>query len=71
MLVLGFVVFVLVYLASAPLLGAINQADIENFRAMFSGLGIISKILSVPLLFMSKLCVCRLNVAKKVVANGK
>ncbi|MCW4003195.1 MAG: oligosaccharide flippase family protein [Candidatus Bathyarchaeota archaeon] len=71
MLVAGFVVFLLVYLASAPLLGAINQTDIENFRAMFSGLGIISKILSLPLLFMSKMCICRVNVAKKLLTNGK
>jgi hypothetical protein len=49
MLGLGFVLFVLVYLISAPLLGAVNQADVNNFRSMFSGLGVVSKLLEVPL----------------------
>lgn len=65
-LVMGFVVFLVVYLASAPLLGAINQADIDNFKAMFSGLGVVSKILDIPLLFMRKMC--KENNAKKVLA---
>jgi O-antigen/teichoic acid export membrane protein len=55
-LVAGFVVFLVVYLAAAPLLGAVNRSDIDNFRAMFTGLGLVSKILEVPLLFMRKLC---------------
>ena len=64
----GFVVFLLVYLATAPLLGAVNQMDIENFRAMFSGLGVVSKVLNAPLLFMRKMC--KGNSAKKVLAAG-
>jgi O-antigen/teichoic acid export membrane protein len=64
----GFLVFLLVYLATAPLLGAVNQMDIENFRAMFSGLGVVSKVLNVPLLFMRKMC--KGNSAKKVLAAG-
>jgi stage V sporulation protein B len=55
-LVAGFVVFVVVFLTAAPLLGAVNRMDIENFRTMFSGLGVVSTILSVPLLFMRKMC---------------
>ena len=65
-LVTGFVVFLVVYLASAPLLGAVNRADIDNFKAMFSGLGVVSKILDIPLLFMRKMC--KENNAKKVLA---
>jgi hypothetical protein len=64
MLVMGFAVFMVVYLASAPLIGAVNQADIDNFKAMFSGSGVVSKILNFPLLFMSKMC--RKNNAKKI-----
>ncbi len=52
----GFVVFAFVYLAAAPLIGAVNQTDIDNFKNMFSSLGIIAKILNVPLLFMGKMC---------------
>ncbi|MCW3995063.1 MAG: oligosaccharide flippase family protein [Candidatus Bathyarchaeota archaeon] len=69
MLIAGTFVFLLMYLASAPLLGAVNQMDIENFRTMFSGLGIISKLLSVPLLFMQKMC--KNNVAKKAVVADR
>ncbi len=67
-LVAGFLVFLLVYLATAPLLGAVNQMDIENFRAMFSGLGVVSRVLNVPLLFMRKMC--KGNSAKKVLPTG-
>ncbi len=59
LLVAGFVVFLLVYLSLAPLLGAVNLMDIENFRSMFSGLGLVSKVLHLPLWFMSKLCRCK------------
>jgi stage V sporulation protein B len=52
----GFVVFLLVYLVAAPLLGAVNQMDIDNFRTMLSSLGAVSKVLNVFLMFMRKLC---------------
>ncbi|HSV49615.1 MAG TPA: oligosaccharide flippase family protein [Candidatus Acidoferrales bacterium] len=55
-LIAGIVVFLLVYLASVPLLGAVNRMDIINFKVMFSGLGIVSKVLDLPLLFMHKIC---------------
>ncbi|MCL2477524.1 oligosaccharide flippase family protein [Candidatus Bathycorpusculum sp.] len=55
-LVVGFLVFVGVYLVAAPVFGAVNRGDIENFRTMFAGLGIVSKFLNVPLLFMHKIC---------------
>jgi len=63
-LMAGFIVFLVVYLVAAPLLGAVNRVDIENFKAMFSGSGIISKILDIPLLFMQKFC--RDNNSKKL-----
>ena len=55
----GFAVFMVVYLAVAPLIGAINQTDIDNFEKMFSSLGIIAKISSFPLFFMRKMCEVR------------
>ena len=55
-LVTGVVVFLVVYLVAAPLLGAVNQMDIDNFKTMFSSLGVVSKVLNVPLMFMRKLC---------------
>jgi hypothetical protein len=52
LLILGFTVFTVSYLAAAPLVGAINQLDVNNLRAMLSGLGIVSKLLEVPFRFM-------------------
>ena len=51
----GTVLFVCVYLISAPLIGAINRTDVKNIREMFSGLGVISKILEVPLKIIERL----------------
>jgi O-antigen/teichoic acid export membrane protein len=67
-LVGGFIVFLVVYLASAPLIGAVNQTDIDNFKTMFSGLGVVSKILDVPLVFMRKMC--KNNNAEKVLLDS-
>jgi len=55
-LAVGAGIFLLVYLISAPLLGAVNRVDIDNLKTMTSGLGFISKILDFPLLFMRKIC---------------
>ena len=53
-LVTGGTIFLATYLAVAPLVGAINQTDINNLRAMFSGLGIVSKLLEIPLTLLEK-----------------
>jgi len=66
-LAVGFAVFVLVYLAMAPFLGAVNHMDIENFRSMFAGLGVVSKVLGVALLYMRKMC----RGKAKVTQNGE
>jgi O-antigen/teichoic acid export membrane protein len=50
----GSILFLTVYLISAPLVGAVNQTDVNNLRAMFSGLGIISKLLEIPLKILEK-----------------
>ncbi len=61
MLTAGGGLFLFVYLVSVPLIGAINQDDLNNLRVMFSGLGIVSKLLEillrlieVPLKFVAK-----------------
>ena len=48
-LVLGIAVFLVVYVFGAPLIGAVGQSDIDTLRNMFSGLGIVSKIINIPL----------------------
>ena len=55
LLIAGAILFLVVYLISAPLVGAIDQSDINNLRTMFSGLGIISRLLEIPLRIMEKL----------------
>ncbi len=55
LLVTGFILFLVVYLISVPLVGAINQSDVENLRTMFSNVGIISRLLEIPLKIIEKL----------------
>ncbi len=54
-LIIGGLTFLATYVVTAPIMGAINQADIYNLRMIFSGLGIISKLINVPLALMEKL----------------
>ena len=54
-LVGGLVLFCGVYLTTTPLSGAISREDIKNLRNIFSSLGIISKILDIPLTLMEKI----------------
>lgn len=56
LLAVGAGIFIVVYLISAPMLGAINRVDLDNLKTMTSGLGFISRILDFPLLFMRKIC---------------
>jgi O-antigen/teichoic acid export membrane protein len=48
-LIIGLVIFLTVYILGAPLIGAVCSADLDNLRAMFSDMGIVSKIISLPL----------------------
>jgi hypothetical protein len=54
MLTIGVTLFLATYLITAPLIGALNQKDIDNLRAMFSGLGIMSRLLEIPLTLLEK-----------------
>jgi stage V sporulation protein B len=50
----GVFLFLIVFLMSAPIVGAVNQADIKNLRLMFKGSGIILKIFEIILKIMEK-----------------
>jgi O-antigen/teichoic acid export membrane protein len=54
-LFLGALVFVLTYVFCVPFFGAINYSDVCTLRIMFSRLGIIAKILEIPLQLMTKI----------------
>jgi len=58
-LALGFVIFLGLYLLLAPLLGAVNRTDIGNLRMMFSGVGVVSGVLNVPLNLMERIAKIR------------
>jgi O-antigen/teichoic acid export membrane protein len=53
-LIAGGAVFLAVYILTAPMIGAITQTDIGNLRTMLSGLGIISRMLTGPLVLVEK-----------------
>jgi O-antigen/teichoic acid export membrane protein len=48
-LILGLAIFLTVYILGAPIIGAVTQSDIDALRNMFSNLGIVSKIINIPL----------------------
>jgi O-antigen/teichoic acid export membrane protein len=48
-LIMGLIIFLAVYVPSAPIIGAVSLTDINNLRTMFSGLGLISRIINLPL----------------------
>jgi O-antigen/teichoic acid export membrane protein len=54
-LAIGITAFTATYLITAPTLGAINKNDINNLKTIFSELGIISKLINIPLAAMEKL----------------
>ena len=54
-LVVGFFLFLLIYVAVAPLAGAVNIVDVSNMRTMSSNLGSVSKVLELPLKIMEKM----------------
>lgn len=49
MLACGVFVFVMIYLISLPLVGAVNLVDIANLRLMFSEIRVVSKFLEIVL----------------------
>jgi len=54
-LVIGGIIFLGIYLFAAPMIGAVNQTDINNLKTIFSGLGIISKLINIPFVVLEKI----------------
>jgi stage V sporulation protein B len=48
-LIIGLIVFLIVYIEGAPLIGAVSLADINSLRTIFSDMGIVTKIIDLPL----------------------
>jgi O-antigen/teichoic acid export membrane protein len=58
-LLLGGLLFVIIYLFLVPLFGAVDYTAVCNLRVMFSRLGIVATILEIPLRIMSKIAKLR------------
>ena len=54
-LIIGGFLFLATYLTVSPLIGAINKADIQNFKEMLMGFGPLASLFALPLLFLEKL----------------
>ena len=63
-LTIGLIIFITVYIPSAPIIGAVSLTDITNLRTMFSGLGLLSKLINIPLTIAEK-------IAKSVFGSKK
>jgi O-antigen/teichoic acid export membrane protein len=53
-LAIGGIIFLTAYILTAPITGAVTQTDINNLRTMLSGLGIVTKIVNIPLTIAEK-----------------
>jgi len=53
-LLIGGSLFLTVYILTAPIIGAISQKDTQTLRTMFSGLGVISTLINIPLALAEK-----------------
>ena len=54
-LILGATIYLITYMITAPLIGAINQQDIQNLKEMLTSLGPLAPILTTPLKLMEYL----------------
>lgn len=54
-LIIGTATFLTLYLTITPLTRAVNKTDIKNLKTMFSDLGIISKLIDIPLTITEKI----------------
>jgi O-antigen/teichoic acid export membrane protein len=48
-LIIGLAIFLTVYVLDTPIIGAVSLTDINNLRTMFSAMGVVSKIINIPL----------------------
>ncbi|MCW4015131.1 MAG: oligosaccharide flippase family protein, partial [Candidatus Bathyarchaeota archaeon] len=54
-LAIGTVIFIVTYLIATPLVGAITQADVQNFKEMMKGYGPLSRIFNLLFSFIERL----------------
>jgi len=52
---IGVLIYLAVYLVAIPLLGAVNQADTNNLRAMTREMGVVARVFNIPLTIVEKI----------------
>jgi len=62
---IGILIYLASYLVAIPLLGAVNQADIYNLRAVTSEMGVASRVFNIPLKVIEKILKTRSNNLEK------
>jgi len=58
-LIVGGIIFLIIYIIVAPSIGAVDQDDIQNLKIMLSSMGFISKIVNIPLDIVAKIAQLR------------
>jgi len=70
-LIIGLAVFIIAYVTAAPLIGAVYSADINNLKIMLSGMGIVSKIMNIPLRAAEKAAQIKIPRRARQTKRGK
>lgn len=70
-LTIGLTIFLAVYILGAPIMGAVCLADIDNLRTMFSGMGLISTIINIPLKAAEKAAQIKIPRRARHMKRGK
>jgi stage V sporulation protein B len=70
LLVAGSILFLVMYLVSAPLVGAITQSDLNSLRTLFSGLGKVSRLLEIPFEIIQKIIKIKTRNSQADVKNN-
>lgn len=68
-LTFGATLFLVVYVLSISLFGAVNQTDISNLQFMFSGMGPVSKVINFFLAILRKMVIIRKRLSRIRVHN--
>ncbi len=56
-LILGAAIYLIIYMITAPLIGAINKKDIQNLQETLEGFGPLSHLLKIPLNLIERLII--------------
>ena len=70
-LIVGITIFLATYILIAPMIGAVNLTDIDNLRAMSSGMSFVSRIVNIPLKIVEKALLVKTSRKKEKSSDTK